>query len=502
MIKKIKKNKLLLSLGEVTFSNGFPVSIECRESICYKEIKRKQEDLSLELGMPVVILKLLTGLGNKEQWHYQLLHKDSVISRRDTRKNWFGKFQTTPILSDSPDDNFEVLGLWDGNCISDLLELFTVKNFDKKEVCIIALQSQRIHKKKLKNNEIGIKEVRLVPYFLDRKGNGLINYGKVELFNSRKWKFLIVATNSISDLLMSIKDYLHMGCNFGNREVDLMSWPYKEYKSRAQNLNDWNNVDKSKLATIDITPSIKNISTEIERDMLRVFFDHCGNSFYCHEIGLSIVDTHNYILNLVDRDLLEFSGDDHVIGSEYEHAFPYNLVASSNGRRIGLKSLTKRMKRKTVERLLATVIERAEEAENLRFLKYRVDSISVFGSYLDSTKESYGDLDLVVMLVEKSHKDFIQAGQSSVKLSVKDDGYYQLKYDSIMLRSAEAWNMHDKNVINYKPKKMVHCKEYIWDLTATKHHLKRGNHNISMHSESEFSGLKTNDIVEVYKFTG
>ena len=484
-----RSQKINLEFGEVTLSNGFPVQIECNHIIEFDDVEAKQTEMSLLLGMPVIIYDTITELDNRQENKpvYRLLHKDSVI--RANHEDQYYHQQYGPNIING---NFEVIGLWDGHAIDELVELFIDQAVDIYHLqYIVALRSSRLHKKALKKNRVGPEEVKFVPYFLDECGNGLTP--TCNRRNTQRHGFDCTVTHSLDDLFAAIADYFERSSYSYRYGIDREDQWYKDFASRVEFVKGWD-IDRKRLTRAKITSEINDLPAEIERDMLQLFCLgwYCTvNSSYFHDIGLSLYDTQQYILSLVARKLLKIEGPDLLGYGGNKHNFPFNLETSESGRRIAVKRLSKRMKRKTIENLLCTVIERAKQSSELSFLKYQITSISVFGSYLNADLETYGDLDLVVDYAKKDARHYTHLQT----INELDNSIYQ----DVELRYSQAWKMFDDKELQYKPKRITMYETLFWDHLSIVHHLKRSNHKISVHSQGEFECLTTTEILMVYK---
>lgn len=237
------------------------------------------------------------------------------------------------------------------------------------------------------------------------------------------------------------------------------------------------------------------------RDVLTTFCNGAGasrnSSFFAH-IGLSLVDIHNLILDLFEEGYLEEPTKETSFFSpvKFDDGFPYYFEATDKGRRVACTRFTKRMKRKTIDNLLKTVLERAKKTAELDLLTFEVSKIWVFGSYLDKTAKDFGDLDLVIEARKKSTIfGFDKPGEmfSHSNLDSRE-------FTSQITKRYREWDRrYEAGEIDCRtPQITDYISHLMWDDKAFSYYLKRGNSKISMHSMSEFETLKTKDIELVY----
>lgn len=256
------------------------------------------------------------------------------------------------------------------------------------------------------------------------------------------------------------------------------------------------------LASTDI---ICGQSALVVRQMLRGFSNGSYmtmNSNYFHDLGISFIETQELILALLDEGYLEKDKPSPYFGGDNFEDFPFGLTTTDEGRRIAVTRFGKRMKRKAIEKLVSTVILRAEKTTELGCFTHEVSKVYVFGSYLDEDKSDYGDLDLVC---EEREKNAFH-GSKPVKYSINqlwemfretDEGQ-NTAIEQINGRIQEWQRLHENGVLDCAPPKPSQYGWIAWDTTTVTHMLKRKNYRISLHSMAEFEHLKTDQIRLIY----
>jgi len=226
------------------------------------------------------------------------------------------------------------------------------------------------------------------------------------------------------------------------------------------------------------------------------------NSDYFDTVGLSVTDSQALILDLLDEGYIQQITERSFFGGEKGN-FPGGLTTTAKGQQVACARFGKRMKRKAVERLLKTVLDRAQQTSEHSVFIFEVNKIYVFGSYLDETGDSYGDLDLVLDIRSKKTPFF---GSDPVRYEFDElmnmyhqdgDGRHKA-IEQISGRFNEWYRLHDEGLIDCKPAKPGQYSASGWDLSAVPHYLKRRNHRISIHSMEEFALLVTNEKQLVY----
>ena len=116
------------------------------------------------------------------------------------------------------------------------------------------------------------------------------------------------------------------------------------------------------------------------------------------DLSLSVSERDKLIRTLYERGYLEKADAEQSRGCSY----PYNLMASEEGRRLACKPLAKRKTKKEIDKKLQSLLNRASDMVKLPFLKYEVDKIAIFGSYLNEDNKDFGDLGFICSFRYKS----------------------------------------------------------------------------------------------------
>lgn len=244
------------------------------------------------------------------------------------------------------------------------------------------------------------------------------------------------------------------------------------------------------------------------RDLLKLFSSghyQAVNSAYFTQAGMSIVDVQRLILALHEEGYLEAVtaknkgeyADDFLSrireSMDREDEFPFSFNLSIKGRRFASTRFSARMKRKTVERLVKTVTERARLTSTTNVLAFEIDKLWVLGSYLDEDAEDYGNLDLVVETRLKA--SCFGRSSSSERLSEMDPNDLM---GQVVSRYNEWERQYQCGDIDCGPPKPDPFGEWYWDFKTTNYFLKRKNPKISLHSMNDFEHFTTTRIELLY----
>lgn len=247
----------------------------------------------------------------------------------------------------------------------------------------------------------------------------------------------------------------------------------------------------------------------VVRDLLKLFSAghyQASNTHYFSPAGMSLVDVQRLILALHEEGYLEAITSEEQneyerilrIPAESANDFPFSLHLSSKGRRIAVTRFGNRMKRKTIEKLVQTVTERARLTGSMDLLAFEVSKLWVFGSYLDADAEDYGDLDLIVETRFKpSFFGWPGTEDDLFKVEINE------RWEQVVTRYNEWERRYQCGQIDCRPPKPgPYYDGPYWDLKTTEYFLKRRNQKISLHSMNEFQHLKTNRLELLYDADG
>lgn len=166
--------------GVVEFSNGYPISLTVSSPISFEKIRITQKQYSEELGYPVLFLR---GSVVNDGYHITMFHCDSVLKDDGKRSR-----------DSLPQDSAEVVGLWDGESVTDLLKVISEKQdpLDREtlETRYVALQNQRFSREDLRGHPIGIEESNSIDYFRDKQDRGFV----IQSINWHTQKIILAPT--------------------------------------------------------------------------------------------------------------------------------------------------------------------------------------------------------------------------------------------------------------------------------------------------------------------
>lgn len=124
------------------------------------------------------------------------------------------------------------------------------------------------------------------------------------------------------------------------------------------------------------------------RDFLRVYSDGFTKKELKNYFNLSDIETTQIIKSLLQKELvqIELKGD-------------YTL--SDNGYMLCRARSVSPIKKEKADKLFNEFLQRVNEVNNDDFYLWKVEKLYLFGSYLDKTKDDYGDIDIGYILERK-----------------------------------------------------------------------------------------------------
>lgn len=468
--------------GKVTFSGDYPVYVDLSEPIPVGCIAEHQELWSERLKMPVVFL---ANRYYPEQ--YWMFHRDSVLVADTEDYRETGKFLTD--INCKKEDNYHVLGLWDGQHISDLLPVIEELGYRYhklsgslgsnqgdysylEDLNVIVLQGRNLTKEECRKHGVGLKSLSLAKYFVDTEGRGLIySYGDKELVITdcditcpvtRKCLYQTKDLSSTMTGLLAIAE-AYQG--------------YREYSFEEEIFDYWEELRyPSSCKAVHTSSANESSSNKKHRRTLLRAFRLYGSYRYdlLTESGLSFSDMHSVILESISIGDLE---------PEDSQEYPSSLELTVQGRAKTMKSFAKRLKRKTLDNLVEKLIDRADEALHHNFLGAKVDRIAIFGSYLNEDAKDFGDLDVVI---ETSRK------VDAPSISSYGDAY------ALWWQVMDAY---DNNQIQYRPVKIDREMPFLFERDILSRHMRQSNHAISnQHRPDELLDIGVKEVLVVYDY--
>lgn len=224
----------------------------------------------------------------------------------------------------------------------------------------------------------------------------------------------------------------------------------------------------------------------------------CSDGF--GHVGLSLTQLYRLILDLFEAGYLEEAEQkrDFMSLSSFDDGFPKYFELTELGYRITSARFTKRMGRKAIDKLIKTVIKRAEQTREFDLVTTEVSRLWVFGSYLDPEVENYGDLDLVMETRPKSEVFGWDSSKGPYAPFSLEDANLHVK--GIRERRDEWERRYEAGEIDCRtPGVSDYIELLTWDFKAFDYFMKRGNSRISIHGMDEFKRLQTERIELLYE---
>lgn len=111
-----------------------------------------------------------------------------------------------------------------------------------------------------------------------------------------------------------------------------------------------------------------------------------------------------------------------------------------DGNALAMATAAPPVTRRTATRALDGLVERAKEVNRDPDLLYWVNEITVFGSYLDQSSTSVGDVDVVVAIERRCEGDeWIRRGKERVRLAVTNGRRFSTLVDRLCWPETEVW---------------------------------------------------------------
>lgn len=138
---------------------------------------------------------------------------------------------------------------------------------------------------------------------------------------------------------------------------------------------------------ISRTDVIAGLPAAVARDVMKLYADHETTADHAESVlakhGITI-PAEEVVRNLADAGYLE-------VKSETRHV---RWTTTIQGNALGMASFAKPISRKTAHRLVEELIQRAKDYNADGAKPLFVQSLTVFGSYLDETVDPLGDVDV------------------------------------------------------------------------------------------------------------
>lgn len=472
-----RRRTIETSEGRVHTLDDFPIKIEREAPIDLNNALNIEAMLSQELGIAVMLYGCLAypsqdSLNNYYQ--YSLYSPRSVMLYFATEK--YGSTNVLDFVSFNEPEM--MIGLWDGENVRDVAEMLlewsqrTGHNFNSLSYCsIIGLSNHSFNfsqNNKNKNQQTKLKYIR---HFIDSSGRGLIlpyNIIPHRLYDDSHWALTHTEDDTLALFHEITSPSYWISCE---NPAELMG-----KVSLFQDLSDLSRVNiKTHLSLVPKSQPemICGHPIYLVRKVLRSIATGAVSNNYCCGIGLTIAQLRGLLFDLLTQGYLKPKVQD-----EPKH-FPQNMILTKKGMCCASKSYTKKMKRTDIEGLLFTAINRCIEVNELPCFILNVESIYVFGSYLNRNQESFYQLDLVLVLDDKNKfigsEELDLSGDNLKAIQYGFDDSYRRAYSNICKRRDYLMELKERDEISYTPLRMSKYHWLTYDNFSILHRLCCGN---------------------------